>query len=308
MNISQLRTLLMVVENGSFSAAAREMGLSQPAVTMQVQALEADLGVTLLDRRYRKVELTEAGKALVPYAKRILKEIESAREEIEGLSGTVSGRLLLSASTTPGQYILPALLGPFLRQYERVGVSLRIADTAQVVEDVESGSAHIGMTGAEIPGAKVVFERLGSDDLVLICPPDSPLASETDVALTDIATEPFIMREDGSGTRLVTEEALRALGVDPGDLHVVTELGTGEAVVSAVEGGMGVAVVSTWVACKALQLGTVTAVDCSEFPIARPLYAVLPRGTHTRAAEAFLDYLQARLEDAPPDCPKETER
>ncbi|MDZ4177962.1 MAG: LysR family transcriptional regulator [Coriobacteriia bacterium] len=298
MNISQLRTLIAVVEHGSFSAAARAMGLSQPAVTMQVQALESDLGVTLLDRKYRRLELTEAGNALLPFARRVTVELDAARAEIEMLSGTVSGRLILSASTTPGQYILPRLLGAFLRQYPQVGISLQVADTARVVEAVESGEAHIGMTGAEIPDAKVIFERMGFDDLIMVCPTDSPLVRGP-VTLGAVAETPFIMREQGSGTRLVTEEVLRGAGIDPGDLQVVTELGTSEAIVSAVEGGMGVAVVSRWVADKALELGSISAVEVDGFPAQRPLYAVFPRGTRTRAAEAFLDHLRTAFSDSP---------
>jgi DNA-binding transcriptional LysR family regulator len=294
-NVTQLRTFTMVVEYGSFSSAARYMHLSQPAVTMQVQALEADLGVTLLDRQYRKVELTEAGRALLPYAMRVLAELDQAREVIQGLTGRVTGHLLLSASTTPGQYVLPSLLGTFLKENEEVGVSLAVADTVHVVEAVASGEAHLGMTGAEIRGAKVAFEQLGTDDLVMVCPPDHPFATAESLTMPDVVPAPFVMREEGSGTRLVTEEVLLKAGVDPGDLHVVTELGTGEAILSAVEGGLGIAVLSKWVAEKAIALGTVATVNVADFPVSRPLYVVMPRTNLTRAAEAFLGHLRERL-------------
>ena len=148
MNINQLRAFIAVVDHGSFSEAARAMGLSQPAVTMQIQGLESDLGATLLERRYRKVELTEAGRALLPFARRVMAELDEARTEIERLSDTVGGHLELAVSTTPGQYILPRLLGSFLRAYPEVSVSLRVYDSADVVARVESGEAHLGMTGA----------------------------------------------------------------------------------------------------------------------------------------------------------------
>lgn len=298
MNISQLRTFLMVVEHGSFSAAARTMHLSQPAVTMQVQALEADLGVTLLDRQYRKVETTEAGTALLPFARRVLEEIENARDELASLSGKVTGRLELAASTTPGQYVLPRLLGSFLKQYPEVTVALAVMDTTQVVEAVESGEAGLGMTGAQIKGAKARFEKLAVDELVMICPPDHELATASGLTLARAAEAPFIMREEGSGTRLVTEDVLRHAGVDPDDLHVVTELGTGEAIVNAVEGGMGIAVVSRFVAQKAIDLGTVKRIDAGDFPASRPLFAVVTRGTPSRAADAFLQHLRENLDPA----------
>lgn len=294
MNISQVRTFVMVVEHGSFSAAARAMHISQPAVTMQVQSLEAEIGATLLDRKYRKVELTEAGRTLLPHARRLLDDVEAARAAVAELSESVTGRLHLAASTTPGQYILPRLLGAFIGANPEVGVSLGVMDTAEVVESVESGRSDLGMTGALIKGAKVHYEELGSDRLVMICPPGHPL-THTKPTLSQVVEAPFVMREEGSGTRLVTEEVLRAEGIDPGDLHVVTELGTGEAIVSAVEGGMGIAVVSEWVAFKALELGTVEKVPVADFPVSRPLYVVIPRGTTTRAASAFVDHLRDTL-------------
>lgn len=295
MNISQLRSFVAVVDHGSFSGAARFTGLSQPAVTMQIQGLESDLGATLLERRYRKVELTEAGRALLPFARRVIVELEKARTEIEHLSDSVGGHLELAVSTTPGQYILPRMLGSFLRTYPEVSVSLRVYDSADVVARVESGEAHLGMTGARIAGAKVEYEEMGTDRLVMICPVGSPLAGRTGVPLTEIAESPFIVRETGSGTRMVFEQALRDGGIDPSDLHVVMELGTSEAIVNAVEGGMGVGVVSHWMADKALALRTVAPVDAPGFPVTRPFYAVSPRGTRPRAADALVEHLRREL-------------
>jgi DNA-binding transcriptional LysR family regulator len=295
MNVTQLRAFVAVVEHGSFSEAARVMGLSQPAVTMQIQALESDLGVTLLERHYRRIEMTEAGRALLPYARVVMGQMEAAREEIERIADQVGGHLTIAASTTPGQYVLPKLLGSFLRGHPDAGVSLRVADTTEVVDLVESGEAQIGMTGAEVPGTRAVFEAMGRDRLVLVCPPDSHLLKEEDLSLADVAEEPFIMREAGSGTRMVFEDTLRAGGIDPADLRVVIDLGTSEAILSAVEGGMGVGVVSDWVAGKALQLGTIAVVPVPDFPVERPFYAVTPRGQLRRAAEALLDHLRDSL-------------
>lgn len=295
MNISQLRAFVEVVERGSFSEAARAMGVSQPAVTMQIQGLESDLGVTLLERRYRRVDLTEAGRALLPTARTVMAELDEARTEIERLSDTVSGHLELAVSTTPGQYILPRLLGSFLRAYPDVTLSLRIYDTAEVISRVESGEAHLGMTGARVSQAKVAYEEMGVDTLIVICQPDSAVAGRSHVLLSELAEQPFIMRESGSGTRMVFEAALRGGGIDPADLHVVMELGTSEAIVNAVEGGMGVGVVSHWMADKALTLGTVAQVLTPGFPVERPFYAVAPRGAKPRAAEALLAHLRAEL-------------
>ncbi len=295
MNINQVRAFVAVVDNGSFSEAARATGLSQPAVTMQIQGLESDLGATLLERRYRKVDLTEAGRALLPFARRVLAELDDARVEIERLTDTVGGHLELAVSTTPGQYILPRLLGSFLRAYPEVSVSLRVYDSADVVARVEAGEAHLGMTGARIPGVKVEYEEMGTDRLLMVCPPDSALAERREVPLSEVAEHPFIVRESGSGTRIVFERALREGGIEPSDLNVVMELGTSEAIVNAVEGGMGVGVVSHWMADKALALGTVAQVAAPGFPVARPFYVVSPRGARSRAAVALSDHLRVEL-------------
>lgn len=295
MNVSQLRTFLAVVDHGSFSEAARVLGISQPAVTMQIQALEADISATLLDRGYRKVAVTEAGRALMPHARRVLAEIEEARESIEAVSESVTGRLTIAASTTPGQYLLPRLLGGFLRQFPEVGVTLRVYDSAEVVAHVEAGEADLGMCGAEVHGARVLYERLGRDDLGLICPTDDPLASAGPVSFGQLTGEPFIVRELGSGTRMAAEEVIRRSGVDPAELDVVMELGTNEAIVSAVEGGMGLGIVSMQVAQKAIELGTVAAIKGAGFPVERPLFLVLPRRTLTRAGLALADHLRTEL-------------
>jgi len=226
-NISQLRTFLAVVDRGSFSDAARELGISQPAVTMQLQALEADLGVTLLDRAYRRVDLTEAGRALEPYARRTLAELDGAREELSTLSGEVAGVLDIAASTTPGAYVIPRLLGGFLAEYPRVRVSIAEHDTAGVVEAVDSGHAHLGVCGAIVKGAKAAFEPLTTDEIVAICPFGSSLAMRRRVALTDLATADWVVRESGSGTRQVVDAELAAAGVEPSQLKVVAQLGAG---------------------------------------------------------------------------------
>lgn len=291
MNIPQLRAFVAVVDHGSFSAAARFMGVSQPAVTMQIQTLEQSVGATLLERRYRKIDLTEAGRVLLPHARRVLDDLDLAQDELSNLSDVVGGHLVLAASTTPGQYILPGLLGGFMKAYPEVGVSIEIADTAQVIEWVEAGRANLGVVGAKLRGTRVEYEQLTTDALVLICAPDEPLLTSAALVISDIVEAPFVMRESGSGTRQVAEEALRLGGIAAEDVRVVTELGSSEAIVSAVEGGLGLGIVSRFVAEKALRLGTVKELPVADFPVERPLYLVKPRAALTRAADAFNRHL-----------------
>jgi len=299
MNVQQLRTFVAVVDRGSFSEAARALEISQPAVTMQIQALEAVLGTTLLDRRYRRVDLTEAGRSLLPHARSILEQIDDAREEISALSGSVSGHITIAASTTPGVYVVPRLLGAFVSAYPEVAVTIDVHDTSAVVDAIESGRAQLGITGAVVRGARVEFEQIGHDDLVLICPPGHPLATIPGLTMADLAEHSWIQREQGSGTRQVVETVLAEHGLDPQELRVIVELGTGEAVVSAVEGGLGISIVSRHVAEKAIALGSVVQVDVAGLPVSRPFYLAMPKGTPTRAAEAFRDHLVRSLSPAP---------
>lgn len=291
MNISQLKTFATVVSRGSFSAAAQELGISQPAVTMQVQALEADLGVTLLDRRYRRVDLTEAGRALLPHAERVIGEVAAARGEIDSLSATISGHLAIAASTTPGVYVIPRLLGGFLSANPEVSVTVEIGDTAEVVQAVEDGGAQLGVCGAVVSGARATFDEVGSDEIVVICSPTSPLAARRAVTFAELSEADWVMREHGSGTRQVAEQALAENGVDAHELRIVAELGSGEAIVTAVEGGLGVGMVSRFAAEKALATGAVALADLVAAPVLRPFYVVVPQGTPTRAAQAFASYV-----------------
>lgn len=295
MNISQLRAFVTVVERGSFSAAARDMGISQPAVTMQVQALEADIGATLLDRAYRRVDMTEAGRALLPHARKVLEQLESARTDIAAISGTVSGRLRIAASTTPGVYVIPGLLGAFVERFPEVGVSVAVADTAQVVEAVEAGAADIGVAGSLVRGARAHFEEIGRDELVLIAAPAHRLAKTKGVPLSELCDDTWVFRESGSGTRQAAERLLTDHDLDVAELRIAVELGNGEAILSAVEGRLGIAIVSRYVAQRALQLSTVVEVEAFGMPAPRPLYAVLPKGTMSRAAGEFYEHLKGAL-------------
>lgn len=292
--VRTLRTFVTVVETGSFSSAARALSISQPAVTMQIQSLESELGVTLLERRFRRVELTEAGRVLLPVAERVIRELEAVREDIAALEGQVTGHLVIAASTTPGVYVIPRFLGGFLAENPRVEVTLLVADSSDVAAKVAEGEAGLGFTGAEVKAAHVCFCQIGTDELVVIAPLSSRLAG-SHVSAQALADQPFVIREQGSGTRQAREAVFHKLGIDSERLRVALELGSGEAVVTAVEGGLGIAVVSRLVAARALELGSVLELDVDGFPAARPLYSVTPRGGASNAAQAFLDYLRKKL-------------
>ena len=295
MNIQQLKTFVTVIESGSFSQAARVLGVSQPAVTMQVQNLETDIGESLLDRRYRRIELTEAGRVLVPYAREMLKEADQARADIAGLSGEVSGKLHIALSTTPGDYIVPGLLGEFLQNYPQVQVNLTVASTDETLEQIERREADLGMVGALSKSNLVNFTKLGSDELIIVANPKMAAEFKACTRLSDFAHARWIARSEESGTQQVCKQLFIQNKVNYDELEVVVRLGTGEAVVSAVEGGLGIAIVSRFVAQKSLALNTLVEIACEGFPAKRPFYVITPKRTLTRAAQAFVDFLTTKL-------------
>ena len=185
------------------------------------------------------------------------------------------------------------MLGEFISHYPEVTVSVSVHDSAHVVEVVSSGQADVGVTGASEVSTRVSFSECGSDEIIVICPPDHVLASRSDVPYAELAECDWIVREAGSGTRAVTRRTLEERGVDPDELRVVVELGTGEAVLNAVRGGLGIAMLSSRVAADALELGSVRRVRMAGTPVKRPFFVVLPKGTPTRAASALAAQLRA---------------
>lgn len=290
-NLNQLRAFVSVVQKKSFSTSAKSLGLSQPAITLQIQALESQFGAVLIDRHYKNVSLTEAGDVLYPVAVAILAKIDEAADAVERLSETVSGSLVIGGSTTPGQYLLPKLVGLFRRQYPDVVVRLEIGDTDAVLEKLEGGAVNAAIIGAPAKGRKLTVTECASDELILIAPPGHRLEGRDGSPLSEIAAEELIFRERGSGTRRIIEQFLRERGMSGDDLHVAMELGTSEAVVNAVEQGLGISVVSRWAAEKGLALGTIKEVRLEGLPVRRAFYLAVAKRPQTRAMEAFLGYI-----------------
>jgi DNA-binding transcriptional LysR family regulator len=182
-----------------------------------------------------------------------------------------------------------------LQANPEVQVEILVHDSAEAVEAVEAGRADIGIVGVRESEAKVLFSELGCDEICLICHPTHEFATGPATSIEQLAEADWIVREPGSGTGQVVSRALAGNGLDPDELRVLVELGSGEAVVSAVEGGLGVAAVSRMAADKALRLGTVVKVEVEGLRIERPFFAVLPKGTPTHAAQAFLEHLRSSV-------------
>src|SRR5689334_6135555 len=257
MDTRQLAAFCAVVERKSFSQAAGRLGVTQPAVSLQVRSLEKRLGRQLLDRSGRRVEPTEAGLALYRGAQRMLQLEEQLVEELEAeAGGELSGALAVGASTGPGSTVVPVLLCEFQRANPGVAVSLSISDTQRVVEQVARRELELGVVGAARRHRGVVFEPFFRDEVVLAVPAGHRFADRA-VTLDELKSEPLVLMQEGAGVRQVIDDELREAGVRLRDLDVRLELGLQESARSAVIGGYGVTFISRSAIEGDLAAGTV---------------------------------------------------
>ena len=296
MDTRQLVAFCAVVERRSFSQAAERLGVTQPAVSLQVRALEKRLGQQLLDRSGRRVEPTEAGRRLYRGAQRLLALEEQILDEVaaEG-EGELQGTLEIGASTGPGNVVLSRLLCEFQQANPDLHVALLVADTQRIVELVAERSLELGVVGAARRHRGVTFERFFQDEVILACPPGHPFATRT-VPLDDLRGETLIVMQEGAGVRQVIEDELRKRGLRIRDLGVKLELGLQESVKSAVQGGYGVTFISRLAIEADLAAGTIAEARVEGLEPVREIALVRATGrTETRAAEAFVEFARGGL-------------
>jgi DNA-binding transcriptional LysR family regulator len=296
MDTRQLAAFCAVVERKSFSQAAERLGVTQPAVSLQVRSLEKRLGRTLLDRSGRRVEPTEAGLALYRGAQRMLALEGQLIEELDaGEEGELGGTLEVGASTGPGSTVVPVLLCEFQRENPGVAVSLSISDTQSVVDRVAERELELGVVGAARRHRGVVFEPFFRDEVVLACPPGHRFAGRS-VSLEELREEPLIVMQEGAGVRQVIEDELRRAGTRLRDLEPRLELGLQESVKSAVAAGHGVTFISRTAIEADLAAGTLVTARVKGLEPSREISLVRSAGrSPTRAAEAFLEFARDRL-------------
>ncbi|MGD9000266.1 MAG: selenium metabolism-associated LysR family transcriptional regulator [Granulosicoccaceae bacterium] len=257
----RLQVFHTVARHLSFTKAAEALHMTQPAVTFQVRQLEEYFNTRLFDRTHNRISLTEAGRRVYEYADRIFALYAEMENAVRELTGEISGLLIIGASTTIAEYMLPALLGDFKQKYPDVNVRLKVSNTEGVVQMVENNIIDLGVVEAPVANKNLAVEVCRMDQLVVIVPPGHELAERDSVAVTDLANYPYICREEGSGTREVIAEHLAKSGLKDLALDVSMELGSPEAVKGAVEAGMGISVVSRATVGKELKLGSLVAVN-----------------------------------------------
>jgi len=251
----RLTVFCEVAEHLSFRKAAEELYITQPAVSLQIKALEDELSVILFDRSGSQVKLTSAGEVLLKYAKESSKLLQEARRSLAQYSGTQSGALALGASTTIAQYVLPRLLSDFCAVHPRVHPTLISGNTEEIVQAVENERITLGFIEGPPRSRNLSAKPFLEDELVLIAPASHEFAERKVIAPSDLATAPLLTRERGSGTRHIMEMTLERHHIRRGALNVVMELDSTEAIKSAVEAGFGVGLVSRWAIAKDSRLG-----------------------------------------------------
>ncbi|MCM3267522.1 selenium metabolism-associated LysR family transcriptional regulator [Paenibacillus elgii] len=295
LNFHQLHIFHTVAEKGSFSYAAQALHMTQPAVTMQVQSLEDYFGTKLFVRSTKRVELTEAGRTLLPFASRSIELMRETDIRMSKFTHMLEGRLHLGASLTVGEYVLPRLLGPFGQEYPNISVSMKVINTKQILEEVLSHQLTFGLVEAEVHHPDLHTEAVLNDELKLIVPRRHPLAEREQIGLEELAKYPFILREQGSGTRKVMEEELARAGCDVSALKIVMELGSTGAVKSAVEAGLGISIVSQSSVKHEAALGVLQVKNVEGVSFARSFHAIYLNSTLLPiSAVTFMTFLRER--------------
>lgn len=288
--LRQLRTFKTVSDLKSFSLAAQKLRLSQPSVSYQVKELEETLGLPLLDRLGKKVQLTEAGTLLYGYARRTLDVIDEAALVLAEMRGMKRGTLRVGASTTVGIYLLPAALGAFKKLHPGLVIALEIGSRGRVQEQVLNNELDLAVVGPAMNDPELAVVPFLSDELVVVAPSGHPQAGKKNLTLKELADLPFVMREAGSGSRWSLDKAARKAGAR---LKVAMELGSNGAIKHAVESGLGLAVLSRYACALELASGRLVELDVRGFPIRRDWHIVHLRRRHLpTSVTEFIDFLK----------------
>ena len=296
MDLRQLEIFSKVAEYGSFSKAAAALYLTQPTVSEHIRTLEDELGVRLLDRLGRGASVTRAGQLLLSYAQRMLALSREARQAMEAFHGRMSGELLVGASTIPGEYVLPAIIGHFKGKYPDISITLLIGGSQVVVDWVAEGRAELAVVGARPAHRSVEYKELMPDELVVAVPRAHPWQARGEITVEELRAEPLLVRERGSGTRAALESALAESGMNLRSFRVVGEMGSTQAIKQAVKAGVGVSLLSRRAVDEECRSGALAALRVVDLPISRSFYlATHQERSRSPLAEAFRMFLEAEV-------------
>jgi len=293
-----LETFCRVAGLKSFSKAADDLFLTQPTVSGHILSLEHSLSLRLFDRTSREARLTKAGQVFLEYASKILSYRKELLNALSEFSQAIRGELSLGASTIPGEYLLPKLMGDFKKEHPHFIIALKIADTKEITQCVLQDNVEFGIIGARLNHPSLHYEKYEEDEIVIVAPPDHPLVRKKRVNLEELLNEPWIIREEGSGTQMAVEKAIRKKGKSLKQFNVVMETGSTASVKEGVKAKLGVAFISEKAVGEELRRGFLSRIDVEGIvPILRQFYIVSHRGrTHSPIGMEFLRFLKRKKE------------
>lgn len=292
MNIMHYRIFKTLAETGSVIKTSKLLELSQPTINHNIYVLEQHYGAKLFDRSNKKLKLTRFGQILERYVRDILNLIEQSEKHIESLVSELSGNLSLGASHTIAENVLPKIMGMFNHDYPEVEIRLEVTNTQHIVDHIFENKLDLGLIEGPVDHDKIIVKPFMEDELLVILPYNHPLAIKKNLTLKELASLPFVLREKGSGTRVVMEAALKKAGLEPGELNTVMELGNTQAVIGAVEAGLGATILSGLAVSKEIQLKTVKTCRIANVPIARSFSFIINEDKPlSPICETFLSFI-----------------
>lgn len=296
MDLWQLNIFCKVIEHKSFSRAGKAVHLSQPTISSHIKDLEDHNDCRLIDRLSKEAVPTKAGELLYGYAKRMLALRDETETALAEFKGKIRGRLVIGGSTIPGTYLIPQLISDFKKKYPDVIVSLTIGDSENIIEGILSGSLELGVVGAKAENKKILQKKLIEDEMCLIIPANHHWAVEKRVSLAMLLTEPFIVREQGSGTLKSLQQSLANKDHHIEDLNVVAELGSTQAICQGIKTGAGVSILSTLAVSEDLQTQKLISLEVDGLNLKRNFYLTWHRyRSPSPLSEAFLEFLEQML-------------
>lgn len=289
----KLRVFCAVAETKSFSKASELIHLTQPAVSLQIQAMEELYETRLFDRSGNTINLTPAGEILYKRAKEILALYAEAQQNISEITGAIKGSLSIGASSTIGNYLLPHIIAAFKKKVPQVNISLVVSNTKTITEKLNAGEIDIALVEGDVSKQRFSVETLISDELVVIMAPAHPWAERRNLPAIELTKEPLILREEGSGTRQIILKHLEEHGMKLDQLKIALVMGSTEAIKGAVEEGLGVAIMSGWAVRKWLKQGLLKAATFKDLKFHRNFSIISPKRNYsTHTAKEFLNFLK----------------
>jgi len=292
MDLHKLAVYCKVIELKSFTRAATAMSLSQPTISEHIRALEQETGQRLINRLGRssaipgsngtlaslpggrEIKASEAGNILYSYARKMLRLQQEALEALGHYSGNLAGRMAIGAGTIPGAYILPEKIGAFKKSHPDITITLRIAGSKTIANEILSGELEMGILGAQWRENGLTWQEIFNDELIVTVAAGHPWAQLREISIEQLRAEPFIMRDRSSGTRRAMGQILEQHGLNPAHLNVVAEMGTTEAIRQSIKAAIGISILSSQAVREDIAHGSLVAVAIQGVKMIRPFYMV----------------------------------